>query len=305
MVTRTGKWMWAVPMAVAALSTASCISAPVTTAVAEADCPVGWQTPTGGTAPGYRLCLRNRATGETAVQIVDLSAGARIAVVSDVARNSGTPEAIFVKRAAHAWWDWTLANAPSPAGELQAVVNASFFMDVFPATETALSFTQLRGSEIDTIGADPDDRHAMAALSFSADGAQARISNFPVRPRGSSNYAAALAGADSALVSFAADAGPVATRRTRRTFVGGRDSDRDGALDQLFVLTTTELLTARDVLTILAENFGSEAAIQFDGGGSTQFHGRAGHMRSAECALPLRGCRTVPNVLAIYAGPSQ
>lgn len=266
-------------------------------------CPATWYQTEGATAKGYRMCSRYVGFG-TQVQIVDLKAGARVVIGSQIAPIAGAPAAQYVKRTAEEWWTY-MENDPArqTRGPLQAIVNASFFRTASPAETTELSFGQKKDGVTETIGTDTDTVYTKRVFGLFAGGAKALINDFAYKGRDPAAYANALSNVNSALVSFAPDGGPVASEQARRTYFGGRDTDGDGALDRLYIFTSTETLTAADVIKILRDEFKTSANIQMDGGGSTQLHSRYGATVATECVIPTRGCRKVPNVLAIYAAP--
>jgi hypothetical protein len=265
-------------------------------------CPAPWLETSGGQAPGYRMCSRYIAFG-TQVQIVDLKAGARVVIRSQIATPAVSSIARYVTRTAADWWNYTLNYTTSPTGgKLQAVVNASFFMTKDVSTE--LSFGQKKDGVTETMGADPEIVYGKRYLGFFGGGAKALIQDFNYKGRDAAAYANALSSVNSALVSFTPDGGPVASASTRRTYVGGRDTDADGALDRLYILASIENLTSADAIKILRDEFKTSANIQFDGGGSTQLYSLSGQSTSTDCLRPdVRSCRKVPNVLAIYAAP--
>ncbi len=280
-------------------------------AVAQVEaCPSGWSK--SQEAKGYQMCTSNLSViGASAVQIVDLKAGARIVIGSELKSGSGTAAAKYVTRTADEWWNFMLNYTSSPTGApLQAVVNASFFMDP-DSSITRLSFAQKKNNYVETSGqgcyfdfqtgqdCTRPDQWGKRKLGFYQNGEKALIKDYTYNGwdyRTTVNY---MSDVSYGLVGYGPNSGPT-TGNGRRTYVGGKDTDSDGALDRLYILTTVDEISREKAIEIMTQRFGTNSNIQFDGGGSTQLKSRTYSFGSKGCFTPL-GCRKVPNVLAIYA----
>jgi hypothetical protein len=268
-------------------------------------CPSGWGLQSNADLRGYQMCKAGSGfTYSGWVQIIDLKAGGRVVLRSEKVAGGTLQTARFVRRNADEWWNWTLNYTTSPSGgQLQSVVNASFFTDVSQTT-SPLSWAQKKDGVVESTGTQPDNQ-SKRMLGFYSGGAKALISDFTYLGNATTNITNSMSSVSSGLVSCAPTACFSATDVNRRTFVGGRDTDGNGDIDRLYIFTTTSNLTLAQTVSILRDQFSTSANIQMDGGGSTQMWGNWDNFGSKGCWIPLPayGCRKVPNVLAIYAAP--
>ena len=267
-------------------------------AVAGESCPSGWAT--NGDAKGYQLCQKSFGLGgDVFVQVVDLTV-ARVVIRTDPRAGRFTSSGEFLKRTADEWWDWTLNNTISPTGgQLQAVINASFLTRL-ETSFTQLSFPQKVNGDVNTSGSNPDT-DTKRVLGLYQGNTKARIADLNYKGNDYNTVTTFLSNVNSALVGYAPDGGR--TRDTdRKTYVGGRDTNGDGELDRLYILTSTNEISKLATVAILRDTFLTSANVQLDGGGSTQMKTRSVSFGSKGCLVPTLGCRAVPDVLAIYAG---
>lgn len=291
----------ATPGPVPAAQAASCPSMPSGT-------PLGsWSQKYN--AKGVLVCQalqKDNSDIQADLQIVDLSAGAKVRVISRVAsgQTPGTPGTKFEKRNAPAWDTWIRANATSiPPSRLFSVVNASFFVNVNPAIATTeLSLPEMTGSSIRSQGfalahhTDAAWNRAKTSVAFSSPttaGTQAVFAqNFPTNYTPTNINQAFLPFYDG-LVAFAPLAGDTVSS-DRRTALGYASSTH-----QLFILSSESHLTLGQASAILTFA-GSDFNIQLDGGGSGQLYSRT--MDNAGLDVGWTG-REVPDVLAVWQAP--
>jgi hypothetical protein len=279
---------------------AGVLTLPAEAGVAGENCAAGWSKQID--APGYLMCRQGvgiDVQGTEYVHIVDLNV-ARVVIRTEPKAGVGTKDALFQRRTVDEWWNYALNYTTSPTGgQLQAVINASFLTRY--ENTTPLSFPQKVDGRVNTSGANPDNS-GKRVLGLYASGTKARIADYGYVGNDFKTTETYLSNVNSALVGYSPDGGPT-TDVSRKTYVGGRDTNGDGELDRLYILATTSEISKAAAIAILRDQYRTSANIQLDGGGSTQMKTRSGDsFGSKECAIPLRGCRGVPDVLAIYAG---
>lgn len=277
------------------------VSSPALAGVSGETCPAGWAAEYN--ANGYQLCRKGYPLGDAFVNVVDLKVG-RLVVRSDPTPTGRyTSSAEFTKRTADEWWDWTLNNTVSPTGgQLQMVVNASFLTRT-TTSFTPISFPQKINGDVNTSGTNPDT-YTKRELGLYQGNTKARIANIAYQGNDYNTVVTSLSNVNSAVVGYDPLGGPT-TDSARKTYVGARDTDGDGEADRLYVLVTTADISKAEATSILRDSFLNSAIVQMDGGGSTQMRNRSSGFSfgSRGCLVPTQGCRAVPDVLAIYAGP--
>ena len=272
------------------------------------------------------------------VQVVNLAAGARMRVISELAPgwSAGTHNSQFNKRTAAGWYDWTKANVSSPpGGRLFSVANGSFFKcnhlvlgGCFTGADniTALSFPQKKWNTITSLGAearcypiDPDRRgKRLFALSAPYNDRQlAYIDTYYDNCQSDAAFVAqelsTYQGRPASL--FDATVGLYPTygeedELERRTFIGTRNlaGRWSEAQDVVYLLTSATDITVVDARAILADDFGAMYTMQLDSGDSTQLHACSGGCSSEgsyrDAILSWDwlwlGERPIPEVLAVY-----
>lgn len=295
---RTHKAVAASVIMIAGALAATAFPTEASAGVAGESCPSGWTARQD--ANGYQLCSTPYGIGaDIFVHIVDLKVG-RVVIRTDPRSGVGTKSAEFTKRTVDDWWSWTLNYTVSPTGgQLQAVVNASFLTREETAF-TPVSFPQKVNGTVNSSGSNPDT-YAKRVFGLYQGNTKARIADFAYKGNDYATVQNNLSNVNSAIVGYAPDGGPT-TDNARKTYVGGRDTDGDGELDRLYILVSTADMTKAQTIVTLRDIFKTSANVQLDGGGSTQMKTRTVSFGSLGCLVPTRGCRAVPDVLAIYAG---
>ncbi|QRK11154.1 hypothetical protein JQX13_14405 [Archangium violaceum] len=271
---------------------------------------------------GVYLCRAKDGYGNfkhITVQVVDLAAGAKMRIMSEVAPGSpiGTSETLFVKRTAQEWYNWIkLGNATvPPIAQLFSVTSGSFTMPTAAAT-AHLSFAEKKWGIITTTGNDPvcyymDDGSSAKRMFGLSDPRAAGQQFAAIRPfdvacqAGATPVNNAFSGYFDALVGFHPLYGD-ATRRTNRSFIGSKRKDGAWAegkdQDVVYLLTSTTptspmpALTLNEAHKILANDFGAQWTVQLAGGGDAQYF-HQGFEDPSPNKVP------VPEVLVVYQAP--
>jgi len=308
-------------------------------------------TPSGSTAPvdewkteftgrGVTLCLGNEhviGSPDAALQIVDLSAGAKVHLVSDacldpdtcgysdVARQTDLP---YRKRTVSEWADWIIDNVHEPefGSELFSTTNASFFRDTgFTEPMSPIFLAQKTTDYVpngapfrqnSTWGLASAPKHHIrpwwnsrkVALSLGdvhIPHQKAEMFDFP-RHYKDDDIGDLFFGqeADSERINgdqIVGRAPNVGEKTARRTYVGidqsGGERDR-----RIFILNANIGYTLDQAETTL-ESFGSTFEVQLDGGASTQLWA---DVNGGETVIP-DGIpfidREVPDTVAVYLAP--
>lgn len=299
-----------VAMATMALS-AAILSVSATSAYALQSCPttaVGglpYWIQTGAATRGIVLC--RGAVGVTAapnayVQIVNLSAGAKIRLVSTVAtgtRNQADGGTGFQPRTAKQWYTGIKAGSfvsNPPGSRLFSTTNGAFFINT-SGSPTALSMPEKTGGSVSTRGWVVDNLRtgdaawnglkAIFGLSTVAATQGSSIQGFPTHYT-SADVANYTAGCWECVVGFAPTYHvPGSNVTARRTYVGRNSTS-------VYILSASGNYTEAQANSILSA-FGATSTVQLDGGGSTQMY--------VSDAVNVTAARAVPEVLAVYYAP--
>jgi Phosphodiester glycosidase len=292
-----------------------------------------WRTITSG--PGVTLCqgLSTFGFDDAYVQIVDLSAGAKVRLISEhceecpFSDKTRSTDAQFHKRTASEWYDWIQSNEDTPSpSRLFSTSNASFFTDTSNDTspislpmyhhvatidgdvflDGTHGWAYATGTDGDPGNDDPAWGSPKLAISFGdalSPLQKVEMLTFPMHYTDAEVNS--LAGINplnferlqgDSTVGFTPDFDG-GTGSNRRTYVGV-DSN---IASKVYILNTNENFTVGEATTIL-ESFGAAAEIQLDGGGSTQMtadwdqDGDVNELVESD-VIP---DRTVPNTLAVY-----
>ena len=261
------------------------------------------------------------------VQIVDLSAGAKVRMVSDMCETCSysdfqrNTDAKFNVRSADEWFDWIQSNVVSPAGSrLFSTSNASFFTDASgAASPLSLPFFDIRCDDPSCFfvsfehtsgwafahNEDPAWDSPKQFIAFESPSGPPQIVHF-------GPFATHYTDADvtsisedlnpgfnefDSTVGFAPDFDG-GTGHAPRTYVGVSTDGLDN-ITKVYILNASKALTVGEAQSIL-ESFGSEAEIQLDGGGSTQLFANTS---PTGCCFGSSVARRVPNALAVYLAP--
>lgn len=279
---------------------------------------------------GVTLCQGTDGTNfnEAFVQIIDLSAGAKIRMIWDSCQPSAQcnqNEFLNAKsnvRSASEWFDWIPNHVVVPDGSrLFSTSNASFFTDTSGApSPLSLPFMDRRPSSLggwydnETYGAayfhndDPawDAPKRYIGFDNPADTPQkVYFGDFPTHYTENDLQGSGIFWLPGWPVDYDVTVGFTpdydgGTGQAPRTFVG-ESADASGNITKLYILNTSinKPLTVTDAQALL-ESFGSEAEIQLDGGGSAQLDA---HTDLGEVGFASDASRKVPNALAVYLAP--
>jgi hypothetical protein len=255
------------------------------------------------------------------VQVVDLSKGARIRVMSEVAQNSGQPDAQYNKRTALDWynWQWTHVTTPS-AGLIFSATNAAFFIDSNNGNATTpLSLPEKKWGLVQSQGWALTHHSDLAwnapkrkfGFTDLRSGSQlAYVGDFPAVAPNNTTYTAndvttGLSGYFDSIVAIHPTYEFAPGSNDRRTMLGTRNGSNCWGCGQeiVYILTTDDGMTVPTARGLLANDFHAMWTVQLDGGNSTQFYSVNAQIDSGLCLVPFYGCRNVPSVLLVYVSP--
>lgn len=258
---------------------------------------------------GVTVCAANwdDDAEDALVQIVDLSAGAQIQILSDRVDpwEVATATNQYEKRNIIDWWNYLRFDFPGiyPNERLVSTTNASFFINTSLDPSTALSMPERAnqgGPAAHTLGyafADHGDAawdRGKRVLRITGS-ANVQLTGFPTHYTESDVYNTFIP-AWKGTVGFGPFEGDTESE-SRRTFVGV--SPVSGTT-KVYILSTAVDMNLGEARHIL-ETFGSDLEMQLDGGASTQTALNQSPY-GFDSYIPLIG-RKVPDVIAVYEAP--
>jgi hypothetical protein len=324
---KRGRFRAVITAAALAAGALAAVSAPNQPAAASGAC-----TPSSSAIPdwaeaaapagGVTLCVGTHsvlgvAQTDAYVQIVDLSAGAKVRLIADP--STSTDPIKYNVRTAADWDSWIRSHVTSPdSSRLFSTSNAAFFVDDSgPPSALSLPFVQTSNTSFfsdpgfalisheQTPGnEDPawdQDKRAITFGDQNATPQEVHMFDFPM------HYTRADLGTPlaplcsstcpewDATVGLTSDFGG-STGSKRRVYVGVSAPPGSFNYTKVYLLDTMSSYTALEAKGIL-ESFGSQLETQLDGGGSTQLYANGNHLIDSN--VPFTG-RTVPMALAVY-----
>jgi len=240
------------------------------------------------------------------VQVVDLAAGAKMRLVSEVAADSPqqcTSDTRFNKRTADEWFI-SMASFVSdpPIDRLFSTTNASFFVETSGST-TALSLPETRGNLCRSAGYALNNHSDFAWDAAKRDFSLAEnggyqyysLTSFPQHYAQQDVYTSYY----DQIVGFAPMQPSGGDTYARRTALGIGNQ-------RVYIVTTIASYSLGEVQAFMnALGVPGDAyttRIQLDGGGSTQTHNILGYNIDSSIPFPI-GPRAVPEVFAVYLAP--
>jgi hypothetical protein len=293
-------------------------------------------------AGGVTLCAGTNGAGQTDayVQIVDLSAGAKVRLIADPCASTDPCAGKYKVRTAADWDSWIRSNVTRPDGSrLFSTSNAAFFTDT-SGNPTLLSLPFVQTSN--TIGQnghpsvvsdpgfaltsstapnpDPAWKDPKRAITFgdqSTTPQEVHMFDFPLTCRNPNDdppctaYTQGDLGTPLAPLCNSTCPEWDATVGLTPDFDANTGSARlrvyvgVSAPSGSFNFTKVYILDTAVPYTVteakgILESFGSQQEIQLDGGGSTQLYANGSHLIDSN--VPLFG-RAVPMALAVYKAP--
>jgi Phosphodiester glycosidase len=285
-----------------------------------------WGVATVNSPTGVTLCVgKNSDLPDAYVQIVDLTAGAKVRLWEDIGHGVCGDQACdfgaFPVKTAQDWATWIGLNTSRPdASTLFSVSNAGFFTDTSgnpSPLSLAFEHEQLQpDGTIDdyidkglafTLNTNPAWDEPKRAITFGDTLStpehpvqQVHMSDFPLHYTFDDilqNFRAIDSPCNAASCEFDATVGLTpdfsgGTGAKRRTYVGVSAGTEQG-ITTVYILTTLNDYTVSDAQQIL-ESFGSQLEMQLDGGNSTQLFADGRDLIDSPIG------RKVPMVLAVY-----
>lgn len=236
---------------------------------------------------GVKVYKKNYSGGQPDyVQVVDLSTGAKIKLMTGDITSSGTghglyngDNAMMKRQTLKSAWDDFIFNE----NDAVCITNGQFFANVKKGKPTNLSFpTKIDGFLMD--GNAP--QYTGKKLIFKIHNGHAEINNFSEDIRVLSN---------NSLVGLTEDADKGINTRKARTFIGVLDNDNNGK-NEIVLIFNSQFSTQPEAATIL-KDFGASKVVMFDGGGSTQLICNSNSLISSS--------RGIPQTIGVISGSSE
>ena len=285
------------------------VSTPTTTEGGRLTCPDSWRWATLAQRRGVTVCQSLPAPTNVYVQIVDLTSGAKLRVMSQPAAGTvlGGPSTQFEQKTAKEWFWWSKANVTTPAEWLLVSASNGSFLRDYDGT-TALSFPEKKWGQVLSTGEDfgVKKKRVLGFNDPRGGGIQsAHIAEWSTPPSGLADFSYVtnrLSLYFDATVGFHPTEEGNAAEKTRRTYVGVASPNGCYSCWQsrVYVLNSNYGLTLQEARDILVRDFGAMTTIQLDGGGSTQLSWMGNEIIKSND--PLRN-RPVPEALLVYEAP--
>lgn len=254
------------------------------------------------TGKGVKVCVLKDSSGNpvTFMQWIDLSAGARIRNAYESAGSSGTLNSPnFNKRKIENWWTWAQTNIPSPAGAQFSAVNGTYFKDTEGNSSVSqISFPLKDLGSIRTVGSDANAQ-AKRVFGIYNNGAYALIRNYTNTSKDLAVVTNSLSDVRDASIGYDPNY-KYLPNADQRTWIGVADRDGNRIFESVMILTSKNA-THDQALSMLRDDFFTQANVQMDSSSSTQLNIRGTNVISSSLCPLL--CRNVPHAYIVYEAP--